>query len=50
DSDREEQKMLAEDLLKDLYIQIKQDLAFPEDIQEILPILNEEDDDIFAKM
>ncbi|CAG8715906.1 119_t:CDS:2, partial [Funneliformis caledonium] len=49
-SDREEQKKLAEDLLKDLYIQLKQDLAFPEEIQEILPTLNEEDDDIFAKM
>ncbi|CAG8759220.1 2477_t:CDS:1, partial [Funneliformis caledonium] len=39
DSDCEKQKKLAKDLL-----------AFSKEIQEILPILNEKDDDIFANM
>jgi len=51
DSYRKEQKALAETLLKDLYIQLKQNLALPEEInKELSPILVEEDDDIFAEM
>lgn len=51
DSHRNKQKELAESLLKDLYIQLKQDLALPEEInKESSPILIEEDEDIFAKM
>ncbi len=51
DSYRKEQKALAETLLKDLYIQLKQNLALLEEInKELSPILVEKDDNIFAEM
>jgi hypothetical protein len=47
DSDRREQKLLAESLLKDLYIQLKENLTLPEEIRS--PNLSDEDD-VFARM